>query len=315
MIRALYRSATVPGTKPPYDTLTIKVYYPAQFTDSPMERNTGVIPPDRAGAPYPVVILLPGINVGPEAYQWLAESLTGRGMVAVTYSWIAEEMPGFISLTPGVDLDRVRPETFGSGPTCPALRPILEELGRLNHESLLAGVLDLDKIFLGGHSAGGTMALQNANPAWFPQVRGVFAYGGHTGASTMLGWPERTILPVSGEVDVLLIGGTRDGVIEASSHRYGDAASPTGPVARTFDAILPGPGRGVLALIEGGNHFTFAHPADPTTGRAFLDHAPTNDEDELRALMAEMIGIFIQQPDALGRFVEHPLLSKFQLRS
>ena len=151
MIRALYRSTTVPGSKPPYDTLTIKVYYPAQFTDSPMERNTGVIPPDRAGEPYPVVILLPGINVGPEAYQWLAESLAGRGMVAVTYSWIAEEMPGFISLTPGVDLDRVRPETFGSGPTCPAFRPILEELGRLNHESLLAGVLDLDRIFLGGH--------------------------------------------------------------------------------------------------------------------------------------------------------------------
>ncbi|NJN44723.1 MAG: hypothetical protein HC806_08405 [Anaerolineae bacterium] len=59
MIRAFYRSTTVSGTNPPYNTLTLKVYYPALFTDSHQERNTGVIPPDRAGAPYLVVIICP----------------------------------------------------------------------------------------------------------------------------------------------------------------------------------------------------------------------------------------------------------------
>ncbi|NJN44725.1 MAG: hypothetical protein HC806_08415 [Anaerolineae bacterium] len=77
-------------------------------------------------------------------------------------------------------------------------------------------------------------------------MKGAFSYAGHTGASTMLGWPERTILPPSGDVSLLILGGTNDGVIEASSHRYGDEASATGPVIRTFEVIPPHRGLGPL---------------------------------------------------------------------
>ena len=40
--------------------------------DSEEERNSGVVPVDDRHGPLPVVILMPGINVGPESYAWLA---------------------------------------------------------------------------------------------------------------------------------------------------------------------------------------------------------------------------------------------------
>ncbi|NJN44724.1 MAG: hypothetical protein HC806_08410 [Anaerolineae bacterium] len=80
----------------------------------------------------------------------MAERLAGAGMVVVTYSWIAEEMLGYISLTPGMDLARLTPDSFGTGPTCPAIQPILDELATLNETGLLSGSMDLDRIFLGG---------------------------------------------------------------------------------------------------------------------------------------------------------------------
>jgi dienelactone hydrolase len=329
MVRSFYRAAVVETAAPPYNSLTLKLYYPAKAQGSEAERNTGVIPADAAQAPFPVVIFLPGINVGPEAYHWLAVALAEKGLVVVTYSWIAEEMPGYISLTPGVDLTAVTPTTYASKPTCPALQPIFDEL-HTTHYALrttpLAGLLDLNTIILGGHSAGGTMALQNANPTWFPQIKGAFSYAGHTMASTFLGYAPGTILPISDQLPLLILGGTADGVIEASAHRYELAnASATLPLERTFDeAIQRGSEDKFLVILDGANHFSCVYPVDETAGRPFLDHPTSQPDDLLRAELISLIHFFIaghirRQPQARIALKQqlnsgNPLIAKSKIK-
>ena len=93
-IRAVYRAIAIAGAEPPYDRASLKVFYPAHYGDTEEERNTGVIPAAGEDVPFPVVILLPGINVGPESYSWLAKALAAQGVVAVTFTLVAKEMPG-----------------------------------------------------------------------------------------------------------------------------------------------------------------------------------------------------------------------------
>ncbi|MCP5098607.1 MAG: dienelactone hydrolase [Chloroflexi bacterium] len=326
MIRALYRNAKISTAVPPHDTLTMKVYYPAAPTNSETERMTGVIPADVGQALLPVVIILPGINVGMEAYQWLAMQLAADSMVVVTYSWIAEEMPGYISLTPGVDLTAVSPTTYGTKPTCLAIQPILDALQQLNDtdDNPLAGHLDLNCVILGGHSAGGTMVLQNCNPDWFPQIQGAFSYAGHTMAATMLGYDTGTILSVSGKRPLLLIGGSHDGVIEASTVRYGLPPDPTLAIKRTFnEAINSNRNDCALLILNGANHFTMAYPVDETTGRPFLDHHTTQPDTLLRDELATLITLFIDgyirhQTEVKGTFKHqlnnNPLISHWEMK-
>ncbi len=300
-VRAFYRAVKVEQASAPYDTMTLKIYYPAVSTASEEARNTGVVPADSSLAPFPIIIFLPGINVGLESYQWLAVALAEQGLVVVTYNWIAEEMPGFISLTPGVDLSAVMPDSYGQKPTCTAIQPILDELSQLNAQELksaanpLAGLLDLDNIILGGHSAGGTMALQNGNPEWFSAVKGVFSYAGHTMAATFLGYEAGTILKINNQVPILILGGSRDGVIEASAHRYElPNPSPTLALERTFSEGVKGQAQDkYLVIIEGANHFSCAFPIDETTGRPFLDHPTTQPEAEIRFVLETLICLFI----------------------
>jgi pimeloyl-ACP methyl ester carboxylesterase len=294
-VRAFWRAANVENAQPPYDTIHLKVYYPAQMSGSELERDQGVVPADSEQAPFPVVIFFSGVNCSPEMYQWLAIELAERGLVVVTFAWIAENIPGLIALTPGVDIAMWKPDTYGTGPTASALPALLAELERLQGEGLLAGLLDLEKIVLGGHSAGGRVALENAEPRFFPQVAASFGYGVHTAAPVMLGYAPGTILPLPDSLPVLIMGGTRDGVVANSSDRYGipkgDATTST---IRTFrEAIAGGRGDSYLVIVEGANHFSMAYPQDPTTGRPFLDFPPTQPEDQIRALLAETIGLFI----------------------
>lgn len=295
-IRAIYRACSIEGAPAPYDRITLKVYYPADPKDSPEERNTGVIPVDGRRAPYPVVIFMPGINLGPEGCAWLAMDLVAQGFVAVTYSAVTEEMPGYVSLSPGLVLPNLAPEAYGSAPSCSTLAPILAELQVLNENSVLAGHLDLGHIVLGGHSAGGTSALLNANPDWFPGVCGVFSYAAHSGASVALGWPAETILPLPGKVPTLLLGGDRDGVIAASAHRYGrEQGDPCHTIQRTFDEGAADSAADVfLFILRGGNHFSLAHGHDGTTGREFLDWDVEGDPAEIRERIASLVGDFVK---------------------
>jgi len=305
MIRAIFRSLKVSDAAPPYDAMMLKVYYPAAPTGSEEERMSGVMPANAAQAPFPVVVFMPGVNVEMACYQWLAVRLAQTGLVVVTYNWVAEDLPGYVSLTPGVNLAAFAPDAYGQQPTTTALPAILNELAAINDPSRfthhasritpLTGLLDLSTIILGGHSAGGTMALQNGRSDYFPQVTAVFSYGAHTMASTMLGYPPETILPLPPDCPCLIMGGTNDGVIAASGGRYAsETASPTAAVERTFhEGVTRAQGDSYLALLDGANHFTMAYPLDETTGRPFLDQPTNQPDDQLRDRLANLIIQFI----------------------
>ena len=302
MIRALFHATTLPNASTPYNVLHLKVYYPAVPTNSDAERMSGVIPADKTSAPMPVVIFFNGINVGIESYHWLAVKLAEANIVTVMYTHVAETLPGVIGLTPAIDLSKVKPDTYGSGATCPAIQPILDSLALLNSDekSPLCGAMDLNHIILGGHSAGGTVALQNAQ--FFAQVKAVFAYAGHTMASTMLGFAPNTILKV-GSKSVMLMRGDRDGVIAASRVRYGAEGQSQDPVEKTFDeACQPSAGNEAYdVLLQGANHFALAYPLDETTGRFFLDMEMGRDGEEVRNQIAELIVAFIEKKEVRGK--------------
>ncbi len=303
MIRSLFSAARVDAATAPYDTLHIQVFYPAEETG---DRGAGAAPPRSKGVPFPVVVFFNGTNLGPEAYRWLAVNLAERGLAVVTFGWVGDTIPGLIGLTTGADMTRLQPDAYGSGPTTLALGPILNALNALNEgapwsPSPLRGALDLDAVVLGGHSAGGAIALQNADSRYFPGVRGAFSYGGHTLASPMLGFPAGTVLALSAALPLLLIGGTRDGVIAASAARYEQESAAPGfrrgrlhdPISRTFDEAIGGArGDRHLWMIAGANHFTIAHPIDQTVGRGFVDLPAEIDEDAAREHMARVVGDF-----------------------
>jgi dienelactone hydrolase len=302
MIRALFHATTLPNAVAPYNALHLKIYYPAASTNSDAERMSGVIPADKTSASMPVVIFFNGINVGIESYHWLAVKLAAANIVTVMYTHVAETLPGVIGLTPAIDLSKVKPDTYGSGATCPAIQPIFDVLAQLHNDdkSPLHNALDIDNIILGGHSAGGTVALQNAQ--FFEQVKAVFAYAGHTMASTMLGFAPGTVLKI-GSKRTLLMRGDKDGVIAASRVRYGAEGQSQDPVEKTFDeACQPSAGEGAWdVLLQGANHFAIAHPLDETTGRFFLDMELTRDGEEVRNQIAELIVAFIEKKEVSGK--------------
>lgn len=289
----MHTACAVPGLQAPLDTAHVKVFYPAAPTGDQTERMTGVIAADASRAPYPVVLLCPGINVTPESYRWLAVSLAGHGYAVVTYALVEEVFGTGTAISPGIDVSKIRPETFGSAPSGNALQPVLDAVAKIGGP--LEGLLDLDRVALGGHSAGGTVVLQSGNPAWFPQVRAVFTYGAHAMSSTILGWPVGHVLDLADALPVLLLTGDCDGVMAASAVRYGEETGERlDPVERTFDRSFEG-GRGDVfqVVLRGANHFAMAHPVDPTSARSFLDEPAEGDEDAIRAALAESITLFL----------------------
>ena len=324
IVRACFRAVKVEGTQPPYDTIHLKVFYPAQQSANEQERYQGVFPVNPQQAPFPVVIFFGGVNCGPESYQWLAVNLAQQGMVVITFAWVSENIPGTITLTPGINTTLWQPNTYGTGPTASALGALLNELEALQTNSLLTGLLDLNRVILGGHSAGGRVALESANPRFYPQLVAAFGYGVHTAGPIAAGHPANTILPLPSALPTLIMGGTCDGVIAARSGNYGmEPGNPTKVVARTFhEAIAGGRNDSYLVLWEGANHFAIAHPQDPTTATGFLDQPATQPPEQTRALIAKTIWLFIdahvrQQAEAaqsLEQFLSHPhpLMATFE---
>ena len=292
LVRCQHAAATATGAASPHDVLQLRIHYPARYEGTDEQRLSGTLPPhDPPAEGYPVVLLSPGINVGPEAYAWLTTHLAATGFVAVSWSWVDDLFGGHEGLSAGLDLDAVTPNTAGTRPTSTALRPVLDRLGELTGP--LSGHLDLDRVAFGGHSAGGTVALQSASPEWFPGCRAAFAYGSHTMAATALGWPEGSVVPLPHETPVLLLGGTDDGVIAASADRYRSDGGLHDPIEQTFDEAVPDTGRSALVVIDGGDHFSFTDPLDTTTGRGFLEERA--ERPTVQPLLARLIEAFLSR--------------------
>ncbi|WP_066381286.1 MULTISPECIES: dienelactone hydrolase [unclassified Anabaena] len=294
-VRAFFEAASVESDQSPYDVIHLKIFYPAKMSGNHLEKAEGIVPVNPEQAPFPVVIFFNGVNCDAQLYQWLAVKLAERGLVVVLFNWIAQNIPGVTSLTPGVDIAKWQPKTYGTAPTASALPTLLAKLEALQQQGILAGMLDLQRIILGGHSAGGRVAIENAHPNFFPQVIASFAYGAHTAGAVMSGYEPGTILALPDSLPMLLMGGTCDGVITNSSDRYGiTAGDATTPVIRTFrEAIAGGRNDSYLLLLEGANHFSMVDNFDSTTARPFLDFPPTQSPENIRLLMANIIGLFI----------------------
>ncbi|MFF5081914.1 alpha/beta hydrolase family protein [Actinoplanes sp. NPDC000266] len=316
-VRSVWWAAAIPGAEAPFDTAHLRVYYPAAPTGSDAERLSGVFPIEPSETPYPVVVIVSGVNVGQEAYRWLATDLAGRGYVAVTYDWVGELFGGLRGITPGVELAAARPDAYGTRPTTPSVPAVLEALAAMTGP--VQGHLDLENVGLIGHSAGGTVILQSAR--FFPSVKAVAAYGTHTMVATMLGWPAGTVLPAQVDSPVLLMAGENDGVINGSADRYGeDAATRRDPISRTFDEALPGTGGHLHVTFAGANHFGIVHPVDETAARAFLDREASVDPAKTRAALADVTAAFLDvqlkksASDALTEALQSPEVAEIRRR-
>ena len=105
-------------------------------------------PYDVSGGPYPLVILSPGLSVGPTAYGWLAEHLASYGLVVIAPEH-EEQLDG--------ELDVL----WQSAVTRP--REILAVLAYIEKQAgtggALAGLIDADTVAVIGHSYGGYTSL------------------------------------------------------------------------------------------------------------------------------------------------------------
>lgn len=293
IVRAHHGAVRVPELESPTDTVHYRLYHRALWTGAEAELQTGDLPPDRSAGPWPVVVLLGGINIGPESYRWLATDLAESGYAVVIPALVGETLPGVIGITPGLDLGAVTPATYGTRPSGIALGPVLAELARLNGAGRFEELLDLDHLAFGGHSGGGSVVLQNADPSWFPGLRAVFTYASHLMASTMLGFEPATVLALPAETPALLLAGELDGVMAASAYRYARADDEAhDPVTETYlrSAVAPG---SALAVLAGATHTALLHPIDNTTARGFLDPDPSVAPDLTRAACAELVRAFL----------------------
>jgi dienelactone hydrolase len=253
---SICRAALVPGYDAPYGTLSLKVHYPCLEDELASRVAVTPVAADETGAPFPVVILMPALGVSHEAYNWLARRLAAAGYAVVTYSWLTRMDGGSPHLSPGVEDKRLKQKHYGKKPSCPALPVIYSELRRLQKKGPLAELLDLDKLVLGGHGLGGALALLNADSDWFPGLRGAFSYGAHCLGDPELGWAENSVIPLTRDLPLLIMGGARDGIVA----RGGDGA---GPVERTFHEGIRGKRNDrYLVIVESANHAAFVHPTD-----------------------------------------------------
>jgi dienelactone hydrolase len=273
----------VPGARPPYDVVQFRVDYPAAAAAT-ADAGLGLIGPDPSYGRLPVVILHGNFNCPPHLYLWLARRLALAGRAAVTFTWVTTWLDDRPGLSTGIDLGAVAPDaTLRRSPHL-VLEPLLGALTTLPE---IGASLDTDRVVLGGHSAGGTLALLAAAPAWHPRVRGAFSYGGHTRAQVPQGLGTDTYLPLSGDLPLLLVAGTADGVVGAIAARQGHTGSEH-PMVATRHRAVPDAGDAWLVMIEGADHYAVADGYDGSTGRGYLEQPGPADPSVVRDRFAAL---------------------------
>ena len=308
LVRSLHRAGA--------GSLRVTLFYPADPGDLPGARLTGILPP-AAPAPLPAVVIMPGINVTPDSYRGLASELAGAGFVVAVYSLVEDLGPLGHGITPGFDLAALAPGTLGTRPSASVLGDVID---LVTGDPLLGDHVDADRLALGGHSAGGTVALLNAQPAWFGGIRAAFAYAGHTMAATRLGHGEAAMMPVPSATPLLLLSGAGDGVIAASRDRYRSGDEPHDPVRATFEeAVRADSGDCWFVELADGTHFTPCDPLDHTAGRSFLDPPDPPRQAEARRLLGDLVLAFLAEhlaggPATLADLVGRPGVSAWERR-
>ncbi len=277
MIRAVYRTVCADVADAQHQAVIYRLIYPASYSATDYENATGDLPIRPSDTPSPVFIMMGGINVNPDSYRELARQLADAGFVVMLYSYVGRLFGDAIGLSPGLDLGALTPDVVGTRPSATLLRTLIDELHRENDSPMFAGMLDTSRVILGGHSAGGTVALLNANRDWFPEVCGVATYGSHTQPAQALGYSDHDILAVGSNpraastVPVCLIGGTEDGVIASSAGRYGNTEHHR--IRATYEAV-PGASSKSYVLVNEANHLSMCQPLDEMSARGFLETQP-----------------------------------------
>lgn len=311
VVRALLRMIETHHGKFPYDVIRLKIFYPALDAQSDAERESGLLPFDPRFQGCPITIFLPGVNCSASSYEWLACHLAAHGIVTLLPEWIAQNLAGRVSITPGIDLEAVSPRHYGTRPTSTSLTALAAALSALQHDPVIGSYLDTDALIFGGHSAGGTMALQNSAHRWFPQVKAAFAICANPLATAALGqWERGVIPPMPSDCPALLIGASDDATGNHHNQLFGiptERADDT--IRRSFDET--GYRYGAVCIFQGANHYTVCDPLDTTIGRSYLEGLPSLHEGEIRATMARLITTFIQatvqgNPQARDRLSEQP---------
>jgi dienelactone hydrolase len=313
--RAMHFGFDVPGATAAIGTL----HYPADETALSEARLTGIVPADRSAAPWPIVIIMPGVNVAPDSYRWLAARLVHAGYCAVTYETIGTLGPAGSGISPSMDMAALAPDVIGTRISAPAVPPLLRAVAEL--AGPVEGAIDFERVVLGGHSAGGTMALHNSDPEWIPGLQGVFSFAGHTMVATALGHGEAAVVGFPSKVPAMIISSADDGVIAASRDRYRSDDVDHDPIERTFhEGLERDMDDSWFVELADGNHFTICDPIDETSGRSFLESDLRAEDDASREALAQLIVAFADQTcrnkdcNELIALLESSSISKWERR-
>ncbi len=300
IVRSVHLGFKVPDT----DASMATLYYAAAESALDAARLTGLVAADLSHSSRPLVIVLPGINVAPDSYRWLAIRLVRAGYCVATYATIGSLGPAGRGITPGIDMAALGPDIIASHCSATALGPLLDAIADLDEP--VQGLIDFNRVAIGGHSAGGTVALHNTDPSWVSGLACAFSFGGHTMTSMSLGHGEASVTTVPSKVPILLLAGADDGVIAASRDRYRNDDQAHDPVRRTFDeAIRRNQNDSWFVELAGGNHFTICDPIDETSGRSFLEAELRSTDrlarDTLASVLTAFLGEHCQEPSEQDR--------------
>ena len=287
-VRAVYDAVTVPGAEPPYATAHLVVHYPAVSADG--DPTLGIVAP--AAERLPVVLLAGNFNCPPELYAWLAKRLARSGCAVVTWTWVTPLFGGRPGLSTGIDLSAVTPSAFGTRIPSVLLPALLDHLPSVAD---VGPALDVSRVVLGGHSAGGTTALLCSSWLGAP----AFSYGGHTRTQVPQGFGADHYLPLGDGPPLLLLGGREDGVPDAVARQQTGVAPAGHPMSLTAARAVPTSRRCWTVLLDGANHYSFCDGYDGTSGRGYLESGASGDPVAVRERIGELVVAFVDV--VLGR--------------